>query len=64
MHDKKLIIQSKKYRGDSMVVSTRLTTELVKKIDEIAENTGRARNEIIIKCLEFAVDNLEIEKSE
>lgn len=62
MADKKLIITSKKYRGDSMVVSARLTTELVKELDKIAEKTGRARNEIIQICLEFAVDNLTIEE--
>lgn len=62
MPDKKLIITSKKYRGDSMVVSTRLTTELVKELDKIAEKTGRTRNEIIQICLEYAVDNLTIEE--
>jgi hypothetical protein len=28
-------------------------------LDRIAENTGRNRNEIIMLCLEFAIDNLE-----
>ena len=58
--EKKLIITSKKYRGDTMVVSSRLTNELVEQLDKIAEKTGRTRNEIIQMCLEFAVDNLEI----
>ena len=62
MPDKKLIITSKKYRGDSMVVSARLTTQLVKELDKIAEKTGRTRNEIIQICLEYAVDNLTIEE--
>lgn len=44
-----------------MVVSTRLTNELVHELDKIAEHTGRTRNEIIQTCLEFAVENLEIE---
>lgn len=61
MADKKLIITSKKYRGDSMVVSTRLTNELVKELDKIAEKTGRTRNDIIQTCLEYAVENIEIE---
>lgn len=60
--EKKLIITSKKYRGDTMVVSSRLTNELVEELDNIAEKTGRTRNEIIQLCLEFAVDNLEIEE--
>lgn len=58
--EKKLIITAKKYRGETMVVSSRLTNELVEELDKIAEKTGRTRNEIIQMCLEFAVENLEI----
>ena len=63
MEQKKLFIPSKKYRGDSMVVSTRLPNELVSNLDKIAEQTGRTRNEIMQMCLEFAVENLEIKES-
>lgn len=63
MENKKLVILSKKYRGDSMVVSTRLPNELVNKLDKIAEQTGRTRNEIMQMCLEFAVENLEIKEN-
>lgn len=63
LESKKLVISSKKYRGDSSVISSRLTNEMIKKIDDIAEKTGRTRNEIIQICLEFAVDNLEIEEN-
>ena len=45
-----------------MVVSSRLTNELVEELDKISEQTGRTRNEIIQMCLEFAVDNLEIKE--
>ena len=62
MENKKLVIPSKKYRGDSMVVSTRLPNELVSSLDEIAQKTGRTRNEIMQMCLEFAVENLEIKE--
>lgn len=63
MESKKLVIPSKKYRGDSMVVSTRLPNELVSSLDKIAEQTGRTRNEIMQMCLEFAVENLEIKEN-
>ena len=33
MENKKLVIPSKKFRGDSMVVSTRLPNELVNSLD-------------------------------
>ncbi len=62
MSNEKLIISSKKYRGDSTVISIRLPDELVKKLDTIADDTGRTRNELIQKCLAFAVDNLEIKE--
>ena len=62
MSNEKLIISSKKYRGDSTVISIRLPDELVKTLDKIAEETGRTRNEVIQKCLSFAVDNLEIKE--
>ena len=55
-----LTIPVKKYRGDSMVISSRLTAEMVAELDEIAEKTGRTRNEIVQTCLEFALDNLKI----
>ena len=58
----KLVISSKKYRGDSTVISIRLPDDLISKLDSIAEDTGRTRNEIIQKCLAFSVDNLEIKE--
>ena len=60
--DIKLIISSKKYVGDTAVVSARLPSDLIKRIDEICEVTGRNRNEVIKMCLEFAFDNIEIER--
>lgn len=58
---KKLIITSKKYRGDSSVISVRLPNDLISSLDKIAEQTGRTRNEIVQMCLEHSVDNIEIE---
>ncbi len=60
MPDKKLIISSKKFRGDSSVVSVRLPNDMIEKLDAIAEQTGRTRNEIIQKCLAFSIENIEI----
>lgn len=59
MAGKKFFIPSKRYKGDTSVVSARLPNELIKDLDRIAEDTGRNRNEIIMLCLEFAIDNLE-----
>lgn len=62
MAEKKLVISSKKYTGETAVVSARLPIDLIKKIDEICEVTGRTKNEVIQMCLEFSVDNIEIER--
>ena len=62
MNDKKLIISGKKFRGETSVVSVRLPTDMIEKLDEIAEETGRTRNEIVTKCLVFAIENLIIDK--
>ena len=62
MAEKKLIIPTKKYTGETAVVSARLPYDLIKKLDEICNATGRTKNEIIQVCLEFSVDNIEIER--
>ena len=59
--EKKLIIKKKKYQGESMVVTSRLPVELVTELDKIAEVSGRTRNELIQTCLEFAIQNLEVD---
>ncbi len=61
MSEKKLIISSKKFRGDSSVVSVRLPNDMIESLDEIANQTGRTRNEIIIKCLSFSIENIQID---
>ena len=60
MSEKKLVISSKKFRGDSSVVSVRLPNDMIEKLDAIAEQTGRTRNEIIQKCLAFSIENIEV----
>ena len=61
MCDKTLKITTKKYQGDSSVVSVRLPNELIESLDRISKKTGRTRNDIMQRCLEFAIENLEID---
>ena len=61
MSDKTLKITTKKYQGDSSVVSVRLPNELIESMDRISKTTGRTRNDIMQRCLEFAIENLEID---
>ena len=58
--EKKLTIEQKKYKGETSVVSTRLPIEIIKEIDRIAKETNRTRNEVIILCLDFSLENIEI----
>lgn len=60
MDSNKLSIKSRKFKGESSVISARIPSDMVDKIDSISKKTGRNRNEIIQMCLEFALENVEI----
>ena len=62
MAEGKLIITAKKYVGESAVVSARLPVDLIKRLDDICDVTGRNKNEVIQMCIEFAVERIEIDK--
>ena len=53
-------IPKKKYGGDTTVVSMRISRELLKDIDKVADLSGRNRNEILTMSLEFALQHTEI----
>ena len=58
--EKKLEIKQKKYRGETTVISSRVPVDLVERLDFIEKESGRTRNEIVLMCLEFAAENIEI----
>ena len=60
MSEPVLKISPKKYGGESTIVSMRMSKELLKEIDAIAEKTGRTRNELMSQSLEFAQDHAKI----
>ena len=62
MAEDKLIITAKKYVGESAVVSARLPVDLIKRLDDICDVTGRNKNEVIQMCIEFAIERIEIDK--
>lgn len=57
--NKKLYIPPRKFKGETSVISSRLPNDMIKTIDEIAEYTGRNRNEVIMMCLEYAIINID-----
>ena len=60
MSEKKLIIRPHKYGGETSVISLRLPKEMLSVIDQVASNTGRTRNEILVMSMEYALENMEI----
>lgn len=59
-NDEKFIIRAKKNYGETSVVSCRMPNEILRKLDKVSSQTGRTRNELILKCVEFALDKLQI----
>ena len=58
----KLKIGLKKYTGESTVVSMRMPRDMVKEIDSIAAAPGYTRTELMMLCLEFSLQHMEIEQ--
>ena len=62
MEKKKFIIRQRRYGSETTVISLRLPKDMVKVIEEVAAETGRNRNEIMVMSLEYALENMEIEE--
>ena len=62
----KLIITKKSVKGEDgyKVFSIRIRDELVEKLDHLAQQTNRSRNDLINTLLDFAVQHSEVEDSE
>lgn len=59
----KLIVQRKNMKGEDghRVFSVRLKEEIVRKLEEIADQTNRSRNELINLFLEYAIENCQVQ---
>ncbi len=60
MEELTLRIGAKRYTEESTVISFRLPKDMLKDIDNVAQTTGRTRNEILTTGLEFALRHMEI----
>ena len=58
----KLIINRKPFKGEDgyKVFSIRIREETVERLEAIAKQTNRSRNELINLFIDFAIDNCEI----
>lgn len=61
-----LIYQEKKRKGDDgyKVISIRIDNSDLKKVDDIAELTGKSRNAIVIDFIEYGLEHSKIIKKE
>ena len=59
----KLIITKKGIKGEDgyKVFSIRIKDDLVEKLDRLAQQTNRSRNDLINSLLDFAIDHCEVE---
>ena len=65
MDQEKLVIHPKRPKGEDgyKVFSIRIKEELVEQLDQISAQTGRSRNELIGKFLEYALKHCNISES-
>ncbi len=63
---KALIIETKPPKGDDghKVFSVRLKDDLCSRLEALASQTGRSRNELIGMLLDFALDNCSVKPKE
>ena len=60
MGNKFVVRQRKPAFGKTSVVSARLPDAMIERLDDVAKQTGRTRNELIQMCIDFALENIEI----
>ena len=61
--EKKFVVTKRKPAvGKSSVVSVRIANDTLERLEAVAQETGRTRNELIQMAINFALDNLKIEK--
>lgn len=45
--------------GEKEVISVRIPKVLLQRVDKLAIENSLSRNELLMQCVEFALDNLE-----
>lgn len=51
-------------KHEKIVISVRIDKDLIDKIDKVAAEANRSRNEVICQSIEFALNNTEENQSE
>lgn len=50
----------KPIKQEKTVISIRMDIDMLKKIDDLSNKVDISRNELIIQCIEYALDNLNV----
>ena len=45
-------------KSEKAVISIRIDTEMLKSIDKLATDTDISHNEMILQCIEYALNNI------
>ena len=64
MAEPRLHIPHKRYTEETTIISMRMPKDMLRDIEQVAQQTGRTRNDILMLSLEFALDHMEVEKKE
>lgn len=64
MEEPTLRLEPKRYTGESTAVSMRMPRDMVQELDQIAAATGYTRTELMMICLEFSMNHMEIVQKE
>lgn len=61
----KLILEGKHLRGEdgSRLISLRIRETLLSQVDDLAQKTGKSRNEIFSVLVSYALSNCEVKES-
>ena len=49
----------KPIKNEKTVISIRLDEDLLKKVDKLAISTDISRNELIVQCIQYALQNMQ-----
>ena len=64
MKEPKLDIATKKYTGETTVISVRIPKDMLADVDKVASFTGWTRNELLSRFIEFSLKHVEIINSD
>ena len=48
----------KPIKQEKTVISIRIDLDMLKEVDKLSQKTDISRNELIIQCIDYALDNL------